>query len=254
MRSWRTGASAIRPAVVDAADGGRVLDPGVGEEHLVEQGPAGHLLQRPHLDARLVHVDGEVGDALVLGRVRVGAGQQHAEVGDLAARRPHLLPVDDPLVAVLHRLGVQAGEVGPGAGLAEQLAPRLLTRDDVAEVALLLLVAAVVDDGRPGQQQAQAARRAEGAEVGDRLLHGHALLARQALAEPLLGPRGDGPPGRPEALPPLADGAIGVPVLLEPLLELGHHVGVAAGGGVGHRCSSGSASHQSSATLTARSS
>ena len=64
----------------------------------------------------------------MLGDVGVGAGEQHAEVGDLAAGRPDLLAVDDPLVAVLDRLGREAGEVGAGAGLAEQLAPGLLRR------------------------------------------------------------------------------------------------------------------------------
>jgi len=34
---------------------------------------------------------------------------------------PHLLPVDDPLVAVLHGPGLQPGEVGAGLGLAQQL-------------------------------------------------------------------------------------------------------------------------------------
>ena len=59
--------------------------------------------QRADLDALLVHVDAEVGDALVLGHVGVGAGDEHAEVGDLAAGGPHLLAGDDPLVAVLDR-------------------------------------------------------------------------------------------------------------------------------------------------------
>ena len=44
----------------------------VGEEHLVEHRAAGDLLQRPDLDARLVHVDREVRDALVLGHVGIG--------------------------------------------------------------------------------------------------------------------------------------------------------------------------------------
>jgi hypothetical protein len=89
------------PAVVAAADGGGVGHPGVGEEDLVEHGVAGHLAQRADLDARLVHVDGEPGDALVLGHLGVGAGDEHAQIGHVAERRPHLLAVDDPLVAVL---------------------------------------------------------------------------------------------------------------------------------------------------------
>ena len=92
-----------RPAVVEPAEQVGVGDAHVGHEDLVEQGPTGHLAQRADVDARLVHVDGEVGDALVLRHVGVGAGQQHAEVGDLRARRPHLLAVDDPLVAVADR-------------------------------------------------------------------------------------------------------------------------------------------------------
>ena len=100
-----------RPPVVEAADQGGVGHPGVGDEDLVEERVARHLLERAHVDAVLEHVEGEVGDALVLGDVGVGAGQQHAEVGVLAARGPHLLAVDDPLVAVLDGPGLQAGQV-----------------------------------------------------------------------------------------------------------------------------------------------
>ena len=112
----------------DAADRVVVADPHIGEEHLVEHRAARHLLERADVDAGLVDVEHEVGDALVLRDVGIGAGQEHADVGDLRARRPHLLPVDDPLVAVTHRRGGEAGEVGPGAGLAEELAPRLAAR------------------------------------------------------------------------------------------------------------------------------
>ena len=52
----------------------------------------------------------EVGDALVLGHVGVGAGQQQAEGGLVGHARPHLLAVHDPLVAVADGGGGQAGE------------------------------------------------------------------------------------------------------------------------------------------------
>ena len=55
-----------RPAVVGRPDDVLVRHHRVGEEHLVEGGAAVHLLERAHVDARLVHVDDEVGDALVL--------------------------------------------------------------------------------------------------------------------------------------------------------------------------------------------
>ena len=76
-----------------------------------------------------LHVDHEAGEALVLGLVGVGAADDLADVAVLGARGPHLLAVDDPLVAVALGPGLQAGEVGAGARLAEQLAG-----DDVAAV------------------------------------------------------------------------------------------------------------------------
>ena len=113
-----------RPPVVDAADRRVVGHAHVGEEHLVEHGPAGELPQGPDLHAGLVHVEGEVGDPLVLRHIGIGPRQQHAEIRPVPAGRPHLLAVDDPLVAVQLRPGVQPGEVRAGTGLAEQLAPR----------------------------------------------------------------------------------------------------------------------------------
>ena len=56
----------------------------------------------------------------------------------------------------------EPGQVGPGAGLAEELAPGVLSGDDVADVAVDLLLGAVGGDGGGGQEQAEApwARRA----------------------------------------------------------------------------------------------
>ena len=73
-----------RPALVQPTDQGGVGDPGVGDEDLVEERVARHLLERAHVDAVLQHAEGEVGDALVLGDVGIGPGQEHAEVGVLA--------------------------------------------------------------------------------------------------------------------------------------------------------------------------
>ena len=53
------------PAVVLGADDVRGRNAHVGEEHLVELVRAGHLHERPHLDARRAHVDDEVRDAVV---------------------------------------------------------------------------------------------------------------------------------------------------------------------------------------------
>ena len=77
-----------------------VGDAGVGEVHLVELGLAGHLAQRPDLDAGSVHVDDERGEAGVLHGLGIGAHDEQAPARQVGERRPHLLAVDDPLVAV----------------------------------------------------------------------------------------------------------------------------------------------------------
>ena len=64
------------------------------------------------------------------------------------ARRPDLLPVDHPLVAVAHGPGAEVGQVAAGARLAEQLAPDLLAGQQRQQVALLLLLGAGVQDRR----------------------------------------------------------------------------------------------------------
>ena len=84
------------PAFVLRADDPVLGNEHVGEEDLVELGLVGDLAQRPHLDARVAHVDDEVGDALVLRRVGIGAGEAHAPVGELRVARPHLLAVEQP--------------------------------------------------------------------------------------------------------------------------------------------------------------
>ena len=79
-----------RPAVADAADDVGVGDPRLLDEDLVELALAGDLDQRPDLDALLLHVHQEVGEALVLGGVGVGAGDEHAPLRVLgeASSRP----------------------------------------------------------------------------------------------------------------------------------------------------------------------
>src|SRR5690606_15361668 len=79
------------PAVAGLADAVRVGDHGAVEEHLEELGLAADVGQRPHLDAGLAHGDEEVRDALVLGGVGVGTGEQHGVVGLIGPGRPDLL-------------------------------------------------------------------------------------------------------------------------------------------------------------------
>ena len=143
------------PAAADLAE--EVLDghPNVGEEDLVELGLARDLAQRADLHARRVHVDDEVRQPRVARRLGIGAREQDAEVGDVRERRPDLLAVHDEVAVVERRARADAGEVGPGAGLREALAPDLLGGEERRKVARLLLLGAVRDDRRPGHADAR---------------------------------------------------------------------------------------------------
>ena len=59
-------------------------------------------------------------------------------MGAGGVRRPHLLAVDHPFVAIEYGAGPQRHEIGPGVGLGEQLAPLLVGTDQGGQVALLL--------------------------------------------------------------------------------------------------------------------
>jgi hypothetical protein len=121
------------PAVVHAAHHVVLGAAGAVEEDLVELGRAVGLGDGPHLHPGLLHRHEQVGDALVLGSVGVGAGEEEHVVGELGLRGPHLLAVDHPLVAVEHGGGLEAGEVGAAVGLAEALAPPHLAPQDLGQ-------------------------------------------------------------------------------------------------------------------------
>src|SRR5262245_1734093 len=108
------------PPLVQLADEvlGRHLD--VVEEHLVEVEVVGpdDRPERPPGQPRAVGRDHQATDALVLGRLGIGADEGQDHVGVVRPRRPHLLPVHDEAVAVERRPGPQPGQVGPGVGLA----------------------------------------------------------------------------------------------------------------------------------------
>src|SRR4051812_33033979 len=125
------------PAAADLADDVLVGDLGLLEEDLVELGLAGDLAERPNVDVRLVHVEDEVGDPLVLGGVLVGAGEQHAPLRLVRVRRPDLLAGHLPAAVGLHGAGLERGQVRSRLWLGEALAPDLLAREDRLQKALL---------------------------------------------------------------------------------------------------------------------
>jgi hypothetical protein len=183
------------PPVADGAEPVRIRHPDVGEEDLVEGGAAVDLLDRPRLHARALHVDDEVGEALVLGRVGVGPRDDHPVAGVVGAGAPDLLAVDDPLVAVAHRGGAEAGEVRSGGGLAEELAPDLVAARHLREETLLLLLGAVRHERRTEHPVTDHEDADRGLELRFFLAPDDLLHATEALAAVFLRPREHRPAG-----------------------------------------------------------
>src|SRR5215510_10018566 len=99
------------PALVEAADEIRLLGARVGHEDLGEERAAGDLLERPHLDTGLAHVEKDARDAPVLGHLRIGAAEQDTPVGDGPARRPDLLAVAQEVVALVFGPRLEARQI-----------------------------------------------------------------------------------------------------------------------------------------------
>ena len=120
------------PAVVHLADDGVGREPHVVEELLAELERPVDLLDRVDLHALLVDLHDEHGEAAVLRRVPVGAGEAHRVRGRHRRRAPDLGAVHHPLVAVALGARQASGEVGTAGGLGEELHPLLLTAQHAA--------------------------------------------------------------------------------------------------------------------------
>ena len=205
----RKGGVGDLPAVVHAAHDVVLRSLGVGEEDLTELGGAIGLGDATHLDTRLLHRHEDVRDAGVLGGVGIGAGEQEAVVGVVTLGRPHLLAVDDPLIAVEHGRRLDRREVGAGIRLREPLAPPRLSLQDAREELLLLLFAPPLQERRSDERVTEevAAHRRLGA--GELFGERDALHRGEALAAVLRGPGGADPAAleqllRPVGVEPLA--------------------------------------------------
>ena len=71
---------------------------------------------------------------LCFGASGFGPHEELAAVGDLGVGGPDLLAGDHVVVAVAHGPGAQRGEVGPGLGLGEPLAPHVVAAQDAGQV------------------------------------------------------------------------------------------------------------------------
>jgi len=136
----------------------------VGEEDLIQVVLAVDRDDGAHLDAGAAHLDQQAGDALLL---LAGAGRAHQAEhvrGPVRVGGPDLRAVDDVVVAVGHRGGGQARQVGAGAGLGIALAPPVLAAADARQVLRLLRFGAEGDQHRAQHDHAhrQANRRVGG--------------------------------------------------------------------------------------------
>jgi len=102
-----------------------------GEEHLIELRPAGELFDRPDLDALLVDGHEEEGEAMVALRAGLAAGEDEQPLAEVGVGRPHLLPVEHPLVTGQPGPGLHVGQIGAGTGFGVPLCPELLDRQDL---------------------------------------------------------------------------------------------------------------------------
>src|SRR3546814_9947688 len=99
----------------------------------------------------------------------------------VAARGPDLLAVDDPFVAVAHRLRLETGEIRTRAGLAIALAPDMFARQDVRQEAAALLLGPKADEERADHHHAHVVE-AGAAEALLLLDQDHLLDDRQSGA------------------------------------------------------------------------
>ena len=211
------------PAVADGGDEVLGRHHGVGEEHLIERRMAVHLLERAHFDALLAHVEHEVREALVLRHVPVRACEQEAVVGVVGAGGPHLLAVDDPVVAVAVGAGGCAGEVGAAAGLAEELAPGVFAGEDAAQESCLVGIAAVFEQGGRGQEPNAGLGDADGVQSGEFLVHHRRKRFRHVAPVPPPGPNRHAPTRVRQQVAPGHQVFVRVPVCLQPFPHLAAH-------------------------------
>ena len=118
----------------------------------------------------------------------VGARQQHHPVGLMRDGRPHLLAVDDVVVAHFLRARLERGQVRARVGLRVALAPDLLAGQHLRRIAPLLLLGAVGDDGGTGHADRQDVEH--GGRLGQRdlLLEDHLLHEGEPAAAVVLRP------------------------------------------------------------------
>ncbi len=163
-----------------------------------------------------MHVYDEVRQALVLGCVPIGAGEQQTPLGVMRAGRPDFLAVDDPTFTVLHCARCRARQVRTAAGFAEQLTPGVLARQNAPQKTLFVRLAAVLEQGRSGQHADPDPRDADRPDGVKFRFDEGVQRNRQSAPEPFTRPVRHTPAGIGELVAPVDQAGRRVPVLCQP--------------------------------------
>ena len=155
-------------------------------------GVAGHLNEGPYVDPRRRHIDDEVRDAFVFWRVDIGTSQENPVVGELAERRPYLLTIDDPFVAITLSTRCEGGEVTACSWFGEELAPQLLSSQHRGEVHLLFW-RPMTHEGRRHHPQRNSKRTEGFVDAGHLLVEYRRMNDGFAPAPERFGPRNSRP-------------------------------------------------------------
>ena len=191
------------PAVVDPTHHVVGRASGIGEEHLAELGGPVRLGDAAHLDTVLAHRNEQIGDAGVLWRRLIGAGEQEAVVGMVTLGGPHLLAVDHPFITIEHRGGLETRQVRTRVRLGEPLAPAGLTLQDAGEELALLLLGSPLQQRRADQGVAEEVAPHGSACASELLGEDDPLHGAETLAAVLGRPGGADPPTREQLGGPL---------------------------------------------------
>src|SRR5208282_4142859 len=184
------------PALILGAEQVLPRDSNVLEEDFVEAAIAGYLGQRPDSNSGAVHVCQQVAQAPVLRRLGIGPNEQDTHVSVMGLGGPHLLPIDEEVIALLDSLSLQRGEIRTGIGFRKPLAPDLAGGKNSRQITTLLLFAAPGHDGwarHPDADPVYHVRRVGPAEffAVDELLQ-----KRDAASPVFAGPADSDPSGR----------------------------------------------------------
>ena len=164
------------PAFAHRTQTVRVFDADIGEEDFVKLTAARHLLDRADFDTRGLHVDDEHGQALMLGHGRVGAGHHNAKVRQMCARRPDLLAVDHPRIAIPLCTGADARKVRASGRFGKELTPDFFTMHRLGHITLSNI-------GRKamGEDRGNAHAKPDGIQPGWRIIFGFFLVEDDLL-------------------------------------------------------------------------